>query len=31
MEIDDGILVWGDSSSYINKIVNMWDRNNLGF
>ncbi|KAM5273263.1 trinucleotide repeat-containing gene 6C protein isoform 4-T4 [Ctenodactylus gundi] len=28
MEIDDGTSAWGDPSSYTNKTVNMWDRNN---
>ncbi|XP_040845800.1 trinucleotide repeat-containing gene 6C protein isoform X2 [Ochotona curzoniae] len=28
MEIDDGTSAWGDPSSYNNKAVNMWDRNN---
>ncbi|XP_064423671.1 trinucleotide repeat-containing gene 6C protein isoform X3 [Latimeria chalumnae] len=28
MEIDDGTSAWGDPSSYNNKTVNMWDRNN---
>ncbi|XP_032177768.1 trinucleotide repeat-containing gene 6C protein isoform X5 [Mustela erminea] len=30
MEIDDGTSAWGDPSSYHNKTVNMWDRNNPG-
>ncbi|XP_046530833.1 trinucleotide repeat-containing gene 6C protein isoform X4 [Equus quagga] len=30
MEIDDGTSAWGDPSSYTNKTVNMWDRNNPG-
>nr|KAF6286972.1 trinucleotide repeat containing adaptor 6C [Pipistrellus kuhlii] len=30
MEIDDGTSAWGDPSSYNNKAVNMWDRNNPG-
>ncbi|XP_033623415.1 trinucleotide repeat-containing gene 6C protein isoform X4 [Fukomys damarensis] len=28
MEIDDGTSAWGDPSTYNNKTVNMWDRNN---
>lgn len=30
MEIDDGTSAWGDPSTYNNKAVNMWDRNNPG-
>ncbi|XP_019499914.1 PREDICTED: trinucleotide repeat-containing gene 6C protein isoform X1 [Hipposideros armiger] len=30
MGIDDGTSAWGDPSSYNNKAVNMWDRNNPG-
>uniref|UniRef100_A0A8D0VGZ8 Trinucleotide repeat-containing gene 6C protein n=1 Tax=Sus scrofa TaxID=9823 RepID=A0A8D0VGZ8_PIG len=30
MEIDDGTSAWGDPSTYHNKTVNMWDRNNPG-
>ncbi|XP_045691838.1 trinucleotide repeat-containing gene 6C protein isoform X1 [Phyllostomus hastatus] len=30
MEIDDGTSAWGDPSSYNNRAVNMWDRNNPG-
>lgn len=29
MEIDDGILVWGDLSKYNYKNVNMWNKNVL--
>ncbi|XP_017453243.2 trinucleotide repeat-containing gene 6C protein isoform X4 [Rattus norvegicus] len=28
MEVDDGTSAWGDPSTYNNKTVNMWDRNN---
>uniref|UniRef100_G1SQE2 Trinucleotide repeat containing adaptor 6C n=1 Tax=Oryctolagus cuniculus TaxID=9986 RepID=G1SQE2_RABIT len=28
MEIDDGTSAWGDPSSYNNRTVSMWDRNN---
>ncbi|XP_024902783.1 trinucleotide repeat-containing gene 6C protein isoform X1 [Pteropus alecto] len=30
MEIDDGTSAWGDPSTYNNRTVNMWDRNNPG-